>query len=77
MAPHAKLLLAEMILPARVIKGQQHQRVAITDLNMLVMLGGRERNEVEFRDLLKAAGFDLCKAVPICSNSNILEAVRA
>jgi hypothetical protein len=36
----------------------------LMDLNMLVLLRGRERTEVEFRELLAAAGFTLTRIVP-------------
>lgn len=32
-------------------------------MNMLVMTGGRERTEREFRELFRAAGFELVRVV--------------
>ena len=34
------------------------------DLTMLVVAGGRERNEIEYRTLLEASGFSLTKIIP-------------
>jgi len=47
------------------------------DLNMLVMTGGRERTESEFRALYEAAGFKLLRAVPTESPFSVIEGVKA
>jgi hypothetical protein len=44
------------------------------DLTMLAILGGRERTEGEYRDLLDSAGFHLDRVVPTPSPYAILEA---
>jgi hypothetical protein len=44
------------------------------DLNMLVMTGGKERTEGEFRALLAEAGFALRKVHPTRSNVSLVEA---
>ncbi|WP_460376788.1 methyltransferase, partial [Thermus antranikianii] len=46
------------------------------DLNMLVMTGGRERTEEEYRLLLKAAGFRLTKIIPTGSPMSVIEGER-
>ncbi|MGI5169208.1 methyltransferase [Spirillospora sp. CA-253888] len=55
MRPDARLLLVETLLPPVVTA--EHRGTAMSDLNMLVATGGRERTEAEFRALLAAAGF--------------------
>ena len=45
------------------------------DLQMLVLLGGQERTEAEFRELFAAAGFRLQRDIPTRSPLSILEAV--
>jgi hypothetical protein len=45
------------------------------DLNMLAMVGGKERTATEFRELLAAAGFQLTKIVPTHSPMSVIEAV--
>lgn len=50
------LLLLETVLPEMVEPGAA-PFAYLSDLNMLVNLGGRERTEAEFRALLAAAGF--------------------
>jgi hypothetical protein len=46
-------------------------------LNMLVMTGGREGTEEEFRSLYEAAGFRLTRIVPTESPFSVIEGVRA
>jgi hypothetical protein len=68
-----KLLLIEMI----VLEGNQPDLSKFLDLNMMVMTGGRERTEAEFKSLLAASGFELTRVIrtpfPVC----VIEAVRA
>jgi hypothetical protein len=47
------------------------------DLNMLVMTGGRERTETEYRTLLEAAGLKLTKVIPTQTEMSIIEAAKA
>src|SRR5258707_12023861 len=47
------------------------------DLNMMVMLTGRERTLSEYRTLLKQGGFRLDKSSPIRSSLAVIEAVAA
>lgn len=47
------------------------------DLTMLVITGGRERTEAEYRALLAAAGFRLTRIIPTPSEMSVIEAVRA
>jgi hypothetical protein len=46
------------------------------DLNMLVVLGGRERTEAEFEDLFREARFRLERVIPTHSPFSVLEASR-
>ena len=46
------------------------------DLNMLVVLGGRERTAEEFGDLFQAAGFRLERVIPTHSPFSVIEATR-
>ncbi|MCA1846986.1 MAG: methyltransferase domain-containing protein, partial [Actinobacteria bacterium] len=70
LAPGGKLLLVEMLIPA-------DDRPAPSkgmDLNMLVLLGGRERTEEELGDLLASAGFHLERVIPTHSPFSVIEA---
>jgi hypothetical protein len=70
LAPAGKLLLIEMVIPA----DNSPSPAQAMDLNMLVLLGGRERTEDEFRRLLAAAGFRLERVIPTHSPFNVIEA---
>jgi SAM-dependent methyltransferase len=49
----------------------------LTDLNMMVLLTGRERSLSEYRGLLKQAGLRLDKSSPTRSSMAVIEAVAA
>jgi len=49
--------------------------VAFSDLNMLVLPGGRERTEAEYSALFDAAGLRLSRVVHTGGRVSILEAV--
>jgi len=44
---------------------------------MMVLPGGRERSEEEYRDLFAQAGFRLTRVVPTQSLQSVIEAVPA
>ena len=44
------------------------------DLHMMVALGGRERTEEEFRELLSASGFALRSATVLPASTGVVEA---
>jgi hypothetical protein len=68
-----------VILVIETILGRPGQEVAaaFSDLNMLVMPGGRERTEDEYAVLFAAAGLRLNRVVDTDSRMSILEAVKA
>jgi hypothetical protein len=68
-----KLLLIEMV----VLEGNQPDLSKLMDLNMMVMTGGRERTEAEFKSLLAASGFKLTRVIRTASPVCVIEAVRA
>lgn len=67
-----KLILVEAVVPA----GSEPHFSKFIDLNMLVMTGGRERTEEEFRQLYEASGFRLTRVVPTESPFSVIEGVR-
>ena len=69
-APGAKLLIVEMVIPS----DGASSFAQLMDLNMLVMLTGRERNVGEYRALLEAAGFRHDRLIPTHTPFAILEA---
>ena len=73
MAAHPKLLIFENVVPA----GDAPSFAKLLDLNMLVISGGQERTEEEFRALLDSGGFRLMRVIPTPSMMSVLEAVPA
>ena len=72
LAPGGTLLLVEMVVPA----DNRPSPAQAMDLNMLVLLGGRERTEEEYRGLLGGAGFRLERVIPTHSPFGVIEATR-
>jgi SAM-dependent methyltransferase len=70
LAPEGTLLLVEMVIPP----DNRPSPAQAMDLNMLVLLGGRERTEVEYQRLLQAAGFRLARVIPTHSPFSVIEA---
>jgi len=68
--PHGRVILIESVIPA----GNEPALGKIIDLEMLVMPGGKERTEQEFRDLFARAGFTLTRVVPTGSPLSVVEA---
>jgi SAM-dependent methyltransferase len=67
MKPEAKLIVAEGVYPARIDTSLASRGAAANDVNMLVVAGGRQRTETEFRALFGGAGFALERIVPTAS----------
>ncbi len=67
----AKLLLVEGVMPERMTPGAFPPAM---DLNMLVMPGGKERTESEFRALLAAAGLTLTRVLLLQARWGVIEA---
>jgi hypothetical protein len=61
-----------LILLDTVLTGSDDPSQAMMDLLMMVLTGGRERTEREFKSLLREAGFSLTRVIPARGNS-ILE----
>lgn len=73
MPENGKLLVIEEVLsPAN-----QPSMGKLLDLEMLLMTtGGRERTEVEFKELFAAAGFKLTRIVPAGMAAKVIEGVK-
>ena len=52
----------------------QPSRAAMFDVNMMVVLTGRERTEEQYRALLAAADLQLIKVTPIGGGESLIEA---
>lgn len=70
MTPAAALLLLETILPEH---GRPSQ-AAMGDVNMMVMLTGRERTEEQYRKLLAAADLRLTRVIAVSERASLIEA---
>lgn len=62
--PGARILLIERVLPTRVTETPEHLNATMTDLQMMVQLGSRERTLGEYRGLLEEAGFGIGSWIP-------------
>jgi len=70
--PGAKLLVVEMLLPDH----PEPSPVTFMDMNMLVMLNGRERTAADFTKLLGDNGFNVARVIPTGGTFSLIEAER-
>ncbi len=70
MAPGAKVVVVEMLVP----EDGAPSPALLLDLNMLVMLPGRERTAAEMKALFASAGLEIKRVVPTPSPFSLLEA---
>jgi len=68
--PGGRLVIVEIVLP----KASEPHVGPLIDLNMMVMTGGIERTEMEYRQLLASSGFRLERVVATKSPFSIIEA---
>lgn len=75
MSENGTLLIIEFVLP-EVVAGRDPQLELrlMSDLNMMVVTGGRERSEPEWRRLIEAAGLRLTRVYPVGTGVGIVEA---
>jgi hypothetical protein len=76
MGSAARLLIVEGVYPPRIDQSDASRGAAANDVNMLVCTGGRQRSEVEFRALYKAAGLRLTRIIPTEARVSVIEGVR-
>ncbi len=73
MQPRGKVLLVERVIPT----GSTPVLLVLeSDVQMLVVPGGKERTDAEYRALLNAAGFELTRLIPVLTPFYVIEAVR-
>ncbi|MEX0852219.1 MAG: methyltransferase, partial [Bauldia sp.] len=78
MAPAAKLLILDLVMPERIAPSPTAQANVLADLRMMVATGGgRERTAAEFEALLGAADLRLQRVLPIGASASLLEATPA
>lgn len=66
-----KLLVVDSVLTEK----PSPQFGNLLDLEMLLMPGGRERTEREFRELFARAGFEITRVIPMKASDSIIEAM--
>lgn len=71
MGPDGCLLLIERLIG----EPSEHSEAKLFDINMMAMLGGRERTQGEHQALLNTAGFRLTRLVTTRSPLSVLEAM--
>lgn len=72
MKPDSKILVMEMIIPP----GNQPSVGKLLDLEMMVVTGGCERTEPEFKELLESSGFNFNRVIPTKNNVCIIEGIK-
>jgi hypothetical protein len=72
MTPHGRVLVVETIVPS----GSEPDSVKLVDANMLVVTGGVERTEAEYKAMFAAVGLRLERVIPTARPISILEACR-
>jgi len=70
MNPSGVVLLLEAVVPEH----GTPSAVAFYDVNMMVMLTGKERTQSQFEALLRAAGLGLHKVTPVSDTESLIEA---
>jgi SAM-dependent methyltransferase len=78
MAPGGRVLIVQLLMPEQGGGGAREPlfEAAVSDLNMLVLTGGRERTEGEYRTLLGRAGFRLSRVVQTRALVSLIEGER-
>jgi hypothetical protein len=67
--PGGKLLVVDCVIQP----GNDFSPGKFLDLQMLIFPSGRERTETQFRELLAAAGWKLCRTIPTAAPDSIIE----
>jgi SAM-dependent methyltransferase len=71
--PNGRVILIEWVVPEHGKPGAE----ALSDLNMLVLLPGRDRTASQFEELFRAAGLRLDRITGIASSMQMIEASPA
>ena len=71
----ARLLLVEHVMPAHPDDSADSRRIFTEDVQMLVMLAGKERTEQEYRELMGKAGIQLTRVIPTQSVYQLIEGI--
>ncbi len=64
-----------LVVEALIAPANQFSMAKLLDLEVLVMGGGKERTQVQYRDLLQSSGFELTRVISTQESISILEAL--
>ena len=65
------LVVAEMVIPP----GNERSFGKFLDVNMMLIPGGKERTEEEYRTLLRRSGFALTRILPTRHEISLVEGI--
>ena len=77
MTDRSRLVLLERRFPERIENADEMLTTVMGDLQMMVVLGGKERTDNEYRELMAKAGLRMTRVVPTKSEFAAFEAVVA
>jgi hypothetical protein len=77
MGSKGRLILVEHVMPVRAEYTADSRRIFLDDVQMLVMLGGKERTEAEYRTLMDEAGLRLTQVITTDSIFQLIEGVAS
>jgi hypothetical protein len=77
MRDDSPLLVIELVAPDRLVGAQMEGMVIGSDLNMMLMTGGKERTEAEYRALIESCGLRVTRVLGTATAMSIIEARRA
>jgi ubiquinone/menaquinone biosynthesis C-methylase UbiE len=77
MSDRSRLVLLERRFPERIENADEMLTSVMGDLHMMVVLGGKERTDNEYRELMAKAGLRMTRVVPTESDFAAFEAVVA
>lgn len=77
MPAHGRVLVVERLLPSTIQPSAALRSLLVSDLTMMVMNGGRERTEAQYRDLFSRADLAVARSISTQSGITILEASAA
>jgi hypothetical protein len=73
MGERGRLVLAERVIPS----GNTPAEAKLFDINMLVVMGGQERTQEQYRALFEAVGLRLTRTLPTNTSLSLVEGVPA
>src|SRR5690348_14636342 len=75
MGPSSRLLVVERLVPEHVTTDVRDLAAVMSDLHMMVLLGGRERTNPELIELFRPIGLRLARDIEMPSDFHIVEAL--